>query len=122
MANEQLPILLIGLSSGLALLLIFWQQRGLGRLRRELSQLRAELAAKSEQESAPKSSFSASLNQVERQLPGEGNPPRSSTEKYRYVAALAAQGMGIEAISAALQLAPAEVEQLMSLASLKPQR
>jgi len=122
MVDGQLPILLIGLVSGLALLLVFWQQRAVRRLRRELTQLRAELTARADAEPAEKQSFSASLSQAERQRPIDGDVPRSSTEKYRYVAALAAQGMGVEAIATALQLAPAEVEQLMSLASLKAQR
>ena len=46
---------------------------------------------------------------------------QSSAEKYRYVASLTAQGVSAAGIASALQLAPAEVEQLMKLSRLKNQ-
>ncbi len=115
----QLLLLLIGVVSGLALLLGLWQLLVNRKLRRELLDLRRKLADRAVVEPPASPSFSVSLDQVERQHPTTTYSSRSSTEKYRYVASLVAQGMDVKGISAALQLAPAEVEQLMQLASLK---
>ena len=118
MAAEQLPLFLIGSIALLALLLGFRQlrvSRKLGRELRELQQL-LEIATKQEQ----KPSFSNSLDQVEREQKSV-EAPRSSSEKYRYVASLASQGVNAKGIAAALQMAPAEVEQLLQLVQLKQQ-
>ena len=47
---------------------------------------------------------------------------RNPVEKYGYAASMAKQGMTAVQIAAALQMAPAEVEQLLRLASLKQGR
>ena len=69
-------------------------------------------------------SFSARLNAVERQkqtAPAAPLPstPRNPAEKYGYVSSLASQGMNAAQIADALQMAPAEVDQLLRLANLK---
>ncbi len=119
MAAEQLPLLFVGSIALLALLLGFWQllvSRKLGRELRELRQQLLETGTKQEQ----KLSFSNSLDQVEREQKTI-EVPRSSSEKYRYVASLANQGVNAKGIAAALQMAPAEVEQLLQLVQLKQQ-
>lgn len=119
MAAEQLPVLFVGSIALLALLLGFWQlrvSRKLGRELRELQQQLLEIGTKQEQ----KLSFSNSLDQVEREQKAV-EVPRSSSEKYRYVASLASQGVNAKGIAAALQMAPAEVEQLLQLVQLKQQ-
>lgn len=119
MAVGQLPLLLIGSIALLALLLGFRQLRVSGKLARELNQLRQQLQAiAAEQKQSP--SFSASLDQVEREQK-KVEVPRSSAEKYRYVVSLADQGVDARGIAVALQMAPVEVEQLLHLARLKPQ-
>ncbi len=119
MAAEQLPLLLIGSIALLAMLIGFWQLRLARKLGRELGEVRQrllEVAVQQEQ----KANFSENLNRAERRQSGV-TIPRSSAEKYRYVAALANQGVDIKGIAAALQMAPVEVEQLLQLAQLKPQ-
>ncbi|MDX2494458.1 MAG: hypothetical protein QNK27_05815 [Desulfuromusa sp.] len=115
MVSGQLPLLLIGSIALLALLLGFWQLRVSGKLGRKLNELRQELQ---EIETKQKPSFSTSLDQAEREQKTV-EVPRSSAEKYRYVAALANQGVDAKEIAAALQMAPLEVEQLLQLAQLK---
>jgi len=119
MAAGQLPLLLIGSTALLALLLGFWQLRVSGRLGRELSELRQQLL-KIEAKQKQNPSFSTCLDQVEREQKVV-EIPRSSAEKYRYVASLADQGVDAKGIAAALQMAPVEVEQLLQLARLKQQ-
>ncbi len=68
-------------------------------------------------------SFSTSLSQAEQkvaesQIQFKGG---SQADKYRYLASLAGQGLDSAAIAAALQMSPVEVEQLLSLARLRPQ-
>lgn len=119
MAGGQLPLLLIGAMTLLALLLGLWQlriSRRLGRELRDLQQRLLETEAKQEQQP----SFSNSLNWVEREQKTVA-APHSSSDKYRYVASLADQGVNAEGIATALQMAPAEVEQLLRLARLKQQ-
>ncbi len=119
MAAEQLPLLLVGSVALLALLLGFWQLRISRKLGRELCELRQHLLdTGAKQQHKP--SFSKSLDQVEREQKTI-EPPRSSSEKYRYVASLASQGVNAKGIAAALQMAPAEVEQLLQLVQLKQQ-
>lgn len=119
MPAEQLQFLGVAVIAALALLLGFWQLRVTGKLRRELEGLRRELTSRSAPSAIPRADFSASLNQAERQQPAAGAGQRSSTEKYRYVASLADQGMDAGGIAAALQLSTAEVKQLLQLARLK---
>jgi DNA-binding NarL/FixJ family response regulator len=119
MVAGQLALLLIGSIALLALLLGFWQLRISGKLGRELSELRQQLSA-IEVTRKQNTSFSNSLDQVEREQK-TAEVPRSSSERYRYVASLAAQGVDSRGIAAALQMAPAEVEQLLQLARLKQQ-
>ena len=119
MATGQLILLLVGSMTLLALLLGFWQLSVSRRMGRELLELRQQIATievKSEQQP----SFSSSLDRVEREQKAV-TVPQSSSEKYRYVASLADQGMNAEGIAVALQMAPAEVEQLLQLSRLKQQ-
>jgi len=118
MVAEQLPLLLVGMVAGLALLLSFWQLQVGRKLRRELNALRRELENRPAVPTTS-DSFSARLDQVERQQAPATTGQRSSTEKYRYVASLAAQGMDVNGIASALQMATAEVEQLLQLARLR---
>jgi len=118
MPVELLPLLLVAAVAGLALLLGLWQLQVSHKLRREVNELRRQLETRPVPGGA-KTNFSASLDQVERQQPVARAEQRSSTEKYRYVASMAAEGMDARGIAAALQLAPAEVEQLLQLARLK---
>ena len=119
MVTEQLPLLLVGFIALLALLIGFWQLRISGKMGRELVNLHQQLRdIETKQELKP--SFSASLNQVEREQKIVAIP-RSSSEKYRYVASLADQGIDAQEIAVALQMAPVEVEQLLKLSQLKRQ-
>jgi len=117
MVAGQLPLLLVGSIALLALLIGFWQGQISRKLGRELDELRQKLS-ETEVMQEQKPSFSASLDRVEREQKTV-EPPRSSAEKYRYVAALANQGVDAKEIAAALQMAPLEVEQLLQLAQLK---
>ena len=119
MATGQSLLLLVGLIAILALILGFWQLSVSRKLGCELRELRQQLVAVGA-ESAPQSSFSSSLDRVEREQKVVA-VPHGSSEKYRYVASLAAQGINAEGIAAALQMAPAEVEQLLQLSRLKQQ-
>jgi len=118
MSAEQLQILLVAVVATLALLLGMRQLLIYRCLRRELMELRQELDKRL---LAPpvKASFSARLDQIERQQPQVPANQRSSTEKYRYVASLAAEGMDARGIASVLQISTAEVEQLLQLARLK---
>ena len=118
MAAGQLPLLLIGSIALLALLLGFWQLRVSRKLGLELRELRQQLVT--ETESEPNPSFSNHLDRVEREQKAV-EVPRSSSEKYRYIASLADQGVDAKGIATALQMAPVEVEQLLKLAQLKQQ-
>jgi len=119
MITGQPYLLLVGSIALLALLIGFWQLRVSGKMGRELVKLRRELLERETQQEL-KPSFSNSLDQVEREQKAAGIP-RSSSEKYRYVASLAGQGVNAQEIAVALQMAPAEVEQLLKLAQLKRQ-
>ena len=119
MDMEQLYLLFIGSIALLALLIGFWQLRVSGKMREELVQLRRELRAR-ETKPETKPSFSNSLDQIEREqkvVAIAGN----RSEKYRYIASLADQGIDAQGIAVALQMAPGEVEQLLKLAQLKRQ-
>jgi DNA-binding NarL/FixJ family response regulator len=117
MITGQLYLLFVGSIALLALLIGFWQLRVSGKMGRELVKLRRELLERETQQEL-KPSFSNSLDQVEREQKTAGIP-RSSSEKYRYVASLAGQGVNAQEIAVALQMAPAEVEQLLKLVRVK---
>ena len=119
MAAGQLPLILIAAIALLALLIGFWQLHISRKLSRELGEVRQRLL-KVEVQREQKPNFSESLNRVEHKQKGV-EIPRSSTEKYRYVAALANQGVDAKGLAAALQMAPVEVEQLLQLAQLQQQ-
>ena len=115
---------LVMLGGGLvlfALLLVFWQQLQLRRLRREVARLQAQLDGLPAAAAPTATDFSTSLDAAERQqLQTSAAPvPRNSAEKYRYVGSLAEQGLDAAGIAAALQMPTAEVEQLLQLAKLK---
>ncbi len=120
MSGGQLPLLIVGSIALLALLLGFRQLQVSRKLQREIRDLRSLLAAEEPGE-ALNASFSQNLGQVERQTPTVSTAPRSGSEKYRYIAALADQGVAAGGIAAALQMSTAEVEQLLKLARLKQQ-
>ena len=110
----------VGSTAVLALLLSLWLLKTVRQLKRELRQLQNTTTAQREPE--PKASFSASLNQAERtERATVPAVPRAipQADRYRYVEALAAQGLDAGKIAAALQMAPAEIEQLLQLARLK---
>lgn len=117
------------LGSGLLLATFGWRQR---TLRRQLAQLRTQLETLPAQPSvaapvvspvAPAAAaepFAGALRQAE--LQGRlhlGAVHRGAPEKYRYVAALAEQGLSPAQIGQALHLAPAEVEQAVRLTRLR---
>ncbi len=117
MVTGPIPLLLIGAMALLSLFLGLWQRRTNRKLSNELYRLKQQLAElDSGAEQQP--SFSNSLYQVE-QKQIKVAEPRSSSEKYRYIASLAEQGINAAGIAAALQLAPGEVEQLLQLTKLK---
>jgi len=118
----QLSLLLVGSVAVLALLLVFWQMGMSRRLGRELGLLRQQIETIEVIPAAPpvKPNFSNHLDRVERKQRG-GEAPRTTSEKYQYVASLAGQGFDAERIATALQMAPAEVEQLLKLAQVKQQ-
>lgn len=118
MVTEQLLLLIVGCLALLALLLGFRQLQVTGKLRRELNELRNLMDRRSTVAPAVKDNFSTSLDTAERQQP-QPLSRRNSAEKYRYVGSLAQQGLDAEGIAEALQMAPAEVEQLLQLAKLK---
>ncbi len=122
MVGGQLPLLLVGSVAVLALLLAFWQMGVSRRFGRELGLLRQQLEKVETAPAEPpvKPNFSNHLDQVERKQK-EVEAPRTTSEKYRYVASLAGQGFDAKGIATALQMAPAEVEQLLKLAQLKQQ-
>jgi hypothetical protein len=128
MATEQLLLLLVGALALLALMLSLWlllvsirQRKELQGLRQQLSDLvpQANSAVKPEAKPREESSFSAQLDAQERSQPASQPTLRNPAEKYSYVASMAKQGMDAGQIAAALQMAPAEVSQLLRLASLK---
>ena len=119
MTVGQLPIFLIGGTALLTLLIGLWQGRILRRLGYEVCDLQKKLLElEGWQEHKP--SFSNRLDQIEQARNNE-DLPRSRSEKYRYVASLANQGVDTKGIATALQMAPAEVEQLLQLLQLKQQ-
>ena len=119
MVTGQLLLLFIGSIALLALLLGLWQLRSSRKMLRELRDLRQELE-EIEAKSTQQPSFSNSLDRVEWKQKTM-SVPHSSSEKYRYVASLADQGVDADGIAVALQMAPAEVEQLLQLSRLKQQ-
>lgn len=122
MVGGQLPLLLVGSVAVLALLLTFWQMGVSRRLGRELISLRQQIEKieTTPEELPVKPNFSSHLDRVEREQKVV-EVPRTSSEKYQYVASLAGQGFDANGIAAALQMAPAEVEQLLKLAQLRQQ-
>ncbi len=102
------------------------------RLTRQVENLETQLpgqisAVKAE---APVASrFSAHLHDAEKdqqktreEFQGKGAvKPQVQADKYRYAVALAAQGQNVDSIAQALNMAPAEVEQVMQLARVKLQ-
>ena len=137
MATEQLLLLLVGALALLALLLGLWLLLVSQRHGKELQRLGQQLTAPGSPPSretkvaletapgTPPSSttgerFSTQLNAVERRQTPAAEVSRNPAEKYGYVAALAEQGMSAVQIADALRMAPAEVAQLLRLASLKP--
>ncbi len=120
MDREGLLLLLIGSMALLALLLAVWQLLVSRKLRSQLEQLEKKIQLQ-QQAHSDKANFSTSLNRAERQRPGLPGGVRQTPEKYHYVAALAEQGLDTQGIAKALNLASAEVEQLLQLARIKQQ-
>jgi hypothetical protein len=116
--------------AGLALIGLLLQRRTLRTLAQQVKNL--ELQLEEDKSVAPvTSSFSAHLsdaekaqqkNQQELKEKLHANSPvkpQGQADKYRYAVALAAQGQGVDTIARALNMAPAEVEQVMQLARVK---
>lgn len=117
--TQSLPLITVAVLALATLLLslkLVLTTRALGK---ELERLRQQVDGAKEEEKTI--NFSQSLARVERAAGPTGEGSGSGADKYRYVAALAGQGVDAEGIAAALQMAPAEVEQLMQLARLKKQ-
>lgn len=117
---QEFPfLLLVAGTAMLALLLAGWQLLISRKLKGEISRLEKQLQLlQATQEK--KASFATSLNRAEREQPSLPSGVRKTPEKYHYVAALADQGLDVQGIAKALKLAPAEVEQLLQLARLRP--
>lgn len=119
--ETQQYLIIAALVMALAALLTALLQTTRGRrLERQLRALQEQLDSRHSATAAaqPRQNFSAHLSSAEKsQFPAAGKPV-AQAEKYRYAAALAAQGHGVEGIATALQMAPAEVEQVMRLAHL----
>lgn len=120
MLDEVLPLLSVAGIALLALLLVSRQSRVTRRLKSELAGLKELLQQPPPAAPTQNVNFSASLDSAERLQSSLPVGVRNSPEKYRYVAALAEQGLDAKGIAAALKLAPAEVEQLLQLALLRP--
>lgn len=124
MTLEQILIGLIGVLALTALFLGIGQAVIIRGLRRDLRGLAEHLpepqSAPAGSSSAPEAQFGEALRRAERQPPPEpAAAPVPRSDKYRYVAALAEQGMDARGIARALQLGTAEVEQLLRLARLQ---
>jgi DNA-binding NarL/FixJ family response regulator len=119
MLAGELPFLIVAAIAGLALLLGLRQGQLTRQLGREVQELRRQLEAGPAAAPAASGNFASNLDQVERQQAAPRGGQRSSTEKYHYVASLAAEGMDARGIATALQLSTTEVEQLLRLAGLK---
>lgn len=123
MVTEQLWLLLSSSVALLASLLGLWLLLVTNKQRTELRALRQQIAGSTKGSPAVVSSggdsFSAQLDAVERRQAPLLGGAHSPAEKYSYVASLADKGMNAVQIADALQMAPAEVEQLLRLSSLK---
>lgn len=116
----SIPLIIIGVIACLALLLCLRLTMVTRSLHAELKDLRQKSNTEN-RSSEEKVNFSESLNQVERKASTVVESTGSQADKYRYVASLANQGVDAAGIASALQMSPAEVEQLMRLARLKKQ-
>jgi len=122
--------------AGIALLVILLQGRTLRILVQQVKNLEVTLQQMDKgQGDEPAASvahrFSAHLNDAEKNQQKnlqelkeklqEKNAvkPQGQADKYRYAVALAAQGQNVDSIAQALNMAPAEVEQVMQLARVK---
>jgi len=120
----------------IALLMALWQRKALSALRQQLKTLATTLKHIDDlQKDQPLASvtnrFSAHLNDAEKNQQEshqelkaklqENNAvkPQGQADKYRYAVALAAQGQSVDSIAEVLNMAPAEVEQVMQLARVK---
>jgi len=119
-SEMPLPLLVVATIALLALLLSLWQLLLIKGLGRDLHKVCSELAENKHNNSVdPSPRFATNLDHAEREQHKVIPTPRSSAEKYQYVAALADQGVDAAGIATALHLAPAEVAQLLQLARLK---
>lgn len=120
LSPDQLFSLIVACIAVFAVLLCLWQMQQVRRLRRDLDELRSQQGETQEAQPEP-ADFSASLDAVERQQLQTSQPasPPNTVDKYRYVGALAEQGLDAKGIAEALQMPPAEVEQLLQLSKLR---
>jgi uncharacterized membrane protein len=116
----SVPLMIIGIIACLSLLLCLRSIVVTRSLKGELKDLRQKINTENKP-SEEKVIFSESLNQVERKAVPVAESVGNHADKYRYVASLADQGVDAAGIASALQMAPAEVEQLMRLARVKKQ-
>ncbi|MBD1400448.1 hypothetical protein [Pelovirga terrestris] len=120
----------------IALLMTLWQRRTLRVLRQQLQDMEATVSEiaevlKDRPLASATSGFSAHLSDAEKnqhqnrqelkEKLQENNAAKSQgqADKYRYAVALAAQGQNVDSIAQALNMAPAEVEQVMQLSRVK---
>jgi hypothetical protein len=121
---------------GIVLLVTLLQRRTLSALQQQVKGLEARLLQLAEPQTnrplaSATSGFSAHLKEAEKtqhqshqelkEKLKENNAVKTQwqTDKYRYAVALAAQGQSVDSIAQALNMAPAEVEQVMLLAQVK---
>lgn len=117
----NMQIMLIFLPCAAALLLlatVIMQRRSYRKLKLQVGQLEGQLQAQAEQR--PPECFSQDLAQVERshKAPRQ-NQTLEMPDRYRYISAMARQGMSAAQIAAALQIGEAEALQIVNLSCLK---
>ncbi|MBW6508761.1 MAG: hypothetical protein K0A94_04355 [Desulfuromonadales bacterium] len=120
--------------AGIALIAILFQRKTLRRLAQQIKDLETNLIESLQElkSVAPvMSSFSAHLHDAEtiqqkshqelkeKLQANNAVQPQMQADKYRYAVALAAQGQSVDNIAQALNMASAEVEQVVLLAQVK---
>jgi hypothetical protein len=97
-------------------ILLLKQRKRVCALKQELNELAAQLASHREKSE----SFAQDLLVAERTRPQENKPaPSNMSERFRYIKAMARQGMKPGQIAEILQMGEVEVAQIVRLALLK---
>lgn len=116
--NTTLIIIGCASTAVLAMLVALWgQRRQCRRLRRQLAELQEQVTCSEPEvvETRPEKPFAADLEQaaLSRQEPRPHR--RETTERYRYISAMARQGMSPAQIAAALEISEVEATQIVRL-------